>query len=218
MKKLASMLMLLVLVVSMAVAGAVSAFATVTELPADWNPTDYEYVVVANEGLLGDYAWQPTNEAFKMKYDETAGIWYLNLNGVANEGKDFDIFNSPLYRVVAVGYNKENPMELSFTKLGVAQDDRDYSDVYFDPSGDMKAHTLTITFDGQKASSFLDSPYVELPMAEESEYYLTGSAPLFAPVWSPNCEDYLMTKRNDNTYSLEISVTKDMWNSDIEYI
>ncbi|MEE0265270.1 MAG: hypothetical protein UD936_06540, partial [Acutalibacteraceae bacterium] len=96
MKKLASILLSSAVVVSMA---AISASAEVTELPADWDPTAYEYIVVGNDGLLGTNAWQPDNEAFKMNYDEAANLWYLNLNGVANEGALFEFDSSPQYKV-----------------------------------------------------------------------------------------------------------------------
>ncbi len=217
MKKFLSVLLLLIMVISIIVISAVSASAEVTELPADWNPSAYEYIVVGNEGLLGDYAWQPTNEAFKMNYDETAGIWYLNLKGVANEGKLFSVIEQPYYRVVPVGYNEDNPMELSFTDHGVAQDYRDYTYVNFDPTGEMKAQTITITFDGKKTKTELDLPYVEQSTPANSEYYLTGSAPLFNPAWTPNSAEYKMIKENDNEYSLEITGRKEIWNSNIEY-
>ena len=119
MKKLASVLLSSTLVVSMAAVSAISASADVTELPADWNPTAYNYTVVGNEGLLGADAWQPENDAYNMTYDEKAGIWYLNLTGVANDGvTDFDY--GAQYKVVVRDYLEGNPWEFSFNENGVA--------------------------------------------------------------------------------------------------
>ncbi len=214
MKKLASVLLSSALVVSMA---AISASAEVTELPADWDPTAYEYIVVGNEGILGSYAWQPTNEAFKMNYDEAAGVWYLNLDGVANEGETFEYLNSPQYKVVVFGYD-DDPWSFSFNESGVAYGLDSNSPVDFGDTAET-AEVVTITFDGQKTQSTIDNPYEPTVTDDPTEhtYYAVGNENLFNPAWDPACPDYQLTKGADGIYSVTIPVTEDQWDVDVAY-
>ncbi|MEE0061159.1 MAG: hypothetical protein UE295_10070, partial [Acutalibacteraceae bacterium] len=210
MKKLASILLSSAVVVSMA---AISASAEVTELPADWDPTAYEYIVVGNEGILGSYAWDPTNEAFKMNYDEAANLWYLNLEGVANEGEMFDFYNSPQYKVVVYGYS-DNPWDFSFNETGVAYGLDSNSPVNFGETAET-AEVVTITFDGEKTASYIDNPYV--PASDDHTYFAVGNEPLFNPAWDPAAPAYQMTKGADGIFSVKIDVTEEMWDSDVAY-
>ncbi len=208
MKKLTSLLLSSALVMSMSAISAISASADVTELPANWDPTAYEYIVVGNDGLVGEYCWQPENENFKMTYDDTANLWYINLDGIANKGEDFDSNSTPMYKVVVVDYKEGKPWEFSFNDDGVAYGLNSCSMVDFGDTA-KTAETVTIIFDGERTYSQLDNPYVE------DFYCLTGSAPLFDPEWSPN--HYTMEKITNTEHSITMSVTEDMWGSNIEY-
>lgn len=214
MKKIASVLLSSALVVSMAAVSAVSVSADVTEIPADWDPTEYTYTVVGDANLLGADAWQPENDAYNMNYDEVAGVWYLNLTGVANDGETAFDYGAQ-YKVVVRDYLEDKPWEFSFNETGVAFGEGSNSLVDFGETAET-AETVTIMFDGEKTSSRIDNLYTPAE-AEEHTYFAVGSDPLFDPAWDPAAPAYQLTKGEDGIYSVEIPVTEEMWDSDISY-
>ena len=214
MKKLTGVLLSGMMAASMC---AISASADVTELPADWDPTAYSYTVVGDAGLLGDAAWQPENDDFNMSYDEAAGIWYINLNGVGNGGEQFNY--GAQYKVVVRGWDASNPWEFSFNENGVAYGIDSNSIVDFGEEAEV-ADVVTILFDGNKTSSRIDDPYTvgkPSPVDGDHTYFAVGDANLFDPAWTPNDPKFQMTQGEDGVYSVVIPVTEEQWESPFEY-
>ncbi|MEE0061313.1 MAG: dockerin type I domain-containing protein [Acutalibacteraceae bacterium] len=215
-KKLLSLVLSATIISSLTSVSIVPASAEVTELPPDWDPTAYEYVVIGNEALVGDDFWNPTIDTYKMNYDEVADIWYLNLDGIANTGMEFDYYDFPQYKVMVKDYDEGNPWEFAFNEYGVAYGFNSNSDVNFGETAET-AKTVTITFDGLKTSSRIDDPYIPVTWDEEHNFFATGSEGLFNPAWVPNAPEYQMTKGEDGIYSVEFPVTSDMWHNDYAY-
>ncbi len=216
MKKLTGVLLSGLMATSMCASAAISASADVTELPADWNPSDWSYTVVGDAGLLGSSAWQPENDDFNMSYDEAAGIWYLNLNGIANEGEKFSY--GAMYKVVVRGWDASNPWEFSFNENGVAYGLDSNSIVDFGEEAE-EADVVTIMFDGYKATSRIDNPYTvgtPSPVDGDHTYFAVGSG-IFDPAWTPNDPKYQMTQGEDGVYSVTIPVSEELWDEAFEY-
>ncbi len=217
MKKLTGVLLSGLMATSMCASAAISASADVTELPADWNPADWSYTIVGDAGLLGDSAWQPENDDFNMSYDEAAGVWYINLNGVANKGDKF--YYGAQYKVVVRGWDASNPWEFSFNENGVAYGIDSNSIVDFGEEAE-EADVVTIMFDGYKTSSRIDNPYTvgtPSPIDGDHTYFAVGDANLFDPAWTPNDPKFQMTQGEDGVYSVVIPVTEEQWDSPFEY-
>ena len=217
MKKLTSVLLSGMMAASMCAGAAISASADVTELPADWNPADWSYTVVGDAGLLGSSAWQPENDDFNMSYDEAAGIWYINLNGIANAGEQFNY--GAQYKVVVRGWDASNPWEFSFNENGVAYGLDSNSIVDFGEEAET-ADVVTIMFDGYKTTSRIDNPYTvgtPSPVDGDHTYFAVGDANLFDPAWTPNDPKFQMTQGADGVYSVVIPVTEAQWESPFEY-
>ena len=213
MKKLTSVLLSGVMAASMCATAAISASAEVTELPADWDPTQYSYTVVGDAGLLGDAAWQPENDDFNMSYDEAAGVWYLNLNGVGNQGSTFNY--GAQYKVVVRNYVEGSPWEFSFNENGVAYGYDSNSIVDFGETAET-ADVVTILFDGQKTTSRIDNPYTVAPV--EHTYFAVGDANLFDPAWTPNDPKFQLTQDEEGgLYKVTIPVTEEQWDNPFEY-
>ena len=216
MKKLTGVLLSGLMATSMCASAAISASADVTELPADWNPADWSYTVVGDAGLLGDSAWQPENDDFNMSYDEAAGVWYINLNGVANKGDTF--YYGAQYKVVVRGWDASNPWEFSFNENGVAYGLDSNSIVDFGEEAE-EAEVVTIIFDGYKTTSRIDNPYTvgtPSPVDGDHTYFAVGSG-IFDPAWTPNDPKYQMTQGEDGVYSVTIPVSEELWDEPFEY-
>ncbi|MEE1055773.1 MAG: hypothetical protein UH239_00805 [Acutalibacteraceae bacterium] len=215
MKKITSVLLTGCMAASMCAVGAFSASAEVTELPADWDPTAYNYTVVGDANLFGDAdQWNPENDAYNMEYDEAAGIWYFNFTGVGNDGAT-DINYGAQYKVVVRDYLEGSPWEFSFNESGVAYGYDSNSLVSF-PDDIDAASTVTIMFDGQVTSSRVNDPYT--PATTEHTYFAVGDANLFTDdPWNPSASQYQMTKGEDGIYSVSIPVTEAQWEAAFEY-
>ncbi|HHZ06022.1 MAG TPA: hypothetical protein GX401_04455, partial [Clostridiales bacterium] len=78
MKKLTSVLLSAMLVISMCCVGVASASATEED---SFVPADHEYYAVGGENLFSP-AWTPNAEAYKLTYDANAGVWYINITEI----------------------------------------------------------------------------------------------------------------------------------------
>ncbi len=178
MKKLTKMVSLLLAVIilqsmfittSTSVLAALAVYTTVVEeLPDNWNPTQYTYTVVGDRGLLGSSAWQPENDDFNMNYDANAGIWYLNLNGVANKGEK--LWYGCEYKVVVRDWNLNDPWAFAFNENGVTYGYDSNSRVDFGEVAE-KADVVTILFDGYRTYSRIDQPYTPTNDVVKKDYY-----------------------------------------------
>lgn len=207
MKKLTSILLAVMLVVSMCCVGVVAA-------SAEEGDTKEFYTATGSANLFGDSSWDPENTVFALSKDEATGLWYVNIETVGMDGKTpitVPTGEDKIVFKVTNGLHWETPGHTAWGE-GNAPGGPDKV-VDFTGFEDVEIKSITIIFDGSTVNYRINnlfvpggeeptSPVVPTePTTEQPKYtpdpakdeaYAAGHGDLFGTAYDPANENFKM--------------------------